>query len=393
MKYARAQGGREQIASIHDDNNRARGGVGHAWPLMSPHFKRGRRDDLKSLHPAYFALVMATGIVAIATQLHSIPAVPTVLFWLNVVFFTGLVLATCVRIWRYPAAFAADVRSHSRGVGFFTVVAASGVFGSQLVLQMDAVGVATFFWVVAAVLWPAVTYGVLAVLTVKPDKPSLADGLNGGWLVSVVATQSVSILTVLILGSGAATDYQQPLMFVALALWLGGGALYLWLMTLIFFRYTFYPMSAEDLTPPYWINMGAVAISTLAGTALLDQSAFSPTVTMLAPFIGGMSLFFWSIGSWWIPMLVVLGVWRYLICGVPFSYDPLYWGGVFPLGMYSVCTYRLAKILNAPFLMPLSEVFMIIAVAAWATALVGLADSLLAPRRTLDPQTEVDEVK
>jgi tellurite resistance protein TehA-like permease len=195
------------------------------------------------------------------------------------------------------------------------------------------------------------------------------------------------------LRSGVSADLQQPLMFVALVLWLGGGALYLWLMTLIFFRYTFLPMSAEDLTPPYWINMGAVAISTLAGTALLDQSALSPIVMALAPFIEGLSLFFWAIGSWWIPMLVVLGVWRYLICGVPFTYDPLYWGGVFPLGMYSVCTYRLAKILNAPFLMPLSETFMILAVAAWATALIGLADSLLAPRRALDPQAEVDATK
>lgn len=169
---------------------------------MKLRFKRGRPDNLETLHPAYFALVMATGIVAIATYMHGVPLVPTVLFWLNVFFFAGLVAATGARILRYPAAFAADVRSHSRGVGFFTMVAACGVFGNQLLLQMEAVGLATFFWAVAGVLWLVVTYGLLAVLTVKPDKPSLADGLNGGWLVSVVATQSVSILTVLMLRAG-----------------------------------------------------------------------------------------------------------------------------------------------------------------------------------------------
>lgn len=78
-------------------------------------------------------------------------------------------------------------------------------------------------------------------------------------------------------------------------------------------------------------------------------------------------------------MLVVLGVWRYLIRGVPFSYDPLYWGGVFPLGMYSVCTYRLTQIMEVPFLMPLLYSFMIIAVIAWAAAFVGLVDSRLSP--------------
>ncbi len=361
--------------------------------LMRPRFKRGRRDDLETLHPAYFALVMATGIVALATYLHGISLVPTILFWLNAFFFAVLAGATVARILRYPGAFAADLCSHSRGVGFFTMAAASGVFGSQLVLQMQVMSVAAFFWVGAAVLWFAVTYGVLALLTVKPDKPSLADGLNGGWLVSVVATQSVSILTVLMLPSGVAGDLQQPLMFAALVLWLGGGALYLWLMTLIFYRYTFLPMSPEDLTPPYWINMGAVAISTLAGATLLGQSTLSPIVSGLAPFIKGLTLFFWAIGSWWIPMLLVLGVWRYLIRGVPFGYNPLYWGGVFPLGMYSVCTYRLAQMLDAPFLMPLSEAFMIIAFIAWAAALAGLADSLLAPWLSFNPQSKADATK
>ncbi len=347
---------------------------------MRLQFERGRRDTVETLHPAYFALVMATGIVARAAYLQGVYAVPEILFALNIVFLAALVAITGLRALRYPAAFAADIRSHSRGVGFFTIVAAFGVFGGQLVLQAGTMGLATWFWVIAVMLWLIVTYGVLAVLTVKPDKPSLADGMNGGWLVIVVATQSVSILTALISPSALTTDLQKPMLFAALVLWLGGGALYLWLMTLIFFRYTFLRMSAEDLTPPYWINMGAVAISTLAGATLLEHSAWSPAVAELSPFIKGMTLFFWAIGSWWIPMLLVLGVWRYLICGVAFSYDPLYWGGVFPLGMYSVCTHHLARLVDAPFLEPLSIAFMIVAIAAWAATFFGMADSFVHAR-------------
>ncbi|HKU99709.1 MAG TPA: tellurite resistance/C4-dicarboxylate transporter family protein [Vineibacter sp.] len=344
---------------------------------MRLRFERGRRDDLQSLHPAYFALVMATGIVSIAAHLHHLALMPTVLFWLNALFFAGLVWATGARILRYPQAVAADLRSHSRGVGFFTTVAATAVLGTQALLLTAATDVAVAFWVAAAILWAVVTYGVLAVLTVKPDKPSLAEGLNGGWLVIVVAAQSIVVLTVLVVSSGVAADIQQPLMFAALVLWLGGGAVYLWIMTLIFFRYTFVHMAPEDLTPPYWINMGAVAISTLAGATLTEYAALSPVVSDLMPFVKGGTLFFWAVASWWIPMLLVLGVWRYLIRGVPFAYDPLYWGGVFPLGMYSVATYHLTRILEAPFLMPLSRAFMIIALIAWAAALLGLVDSRL----------------
>jgi tellurite resistance protein TehA-like permease len=353
-------------------------------PDMRLRLEHGRRDDLKTLHPAYFALVMATGIVSIATYLHGIPVLPKVLFWLNTLFLAGLVAATGARILRYPRAFTADIQNHSRGVGFFTTVAAIAVFGTELVLLMDAAEVAAVFWIAAAALWFVTIYGVLAVLTVKPDKPRLADGLNGGWLVSVVAFQAVAMLTVLISAAGVFAGLERLLLFLALVLWLGGGALYLWIMTLIFFRYTFVQMAPEDLTPPYWINMGAVAISALVGATLIEHNALSSDVAEIVPFVKGFTLFYWAIATSWIPMLLVLGVWRYLICGVPFAYDPLYWGGVFPLGMYSVSTYHLATILAAPFLMPLSQLFMVVAVLAWAATFAGLVDSRLWRPRSSD---------
>ena len=352
---------------------------------MRLRFDHGRRDELKTLHPAYFAMVMATGIVSIAAHLHGVPLFPTVLVWLNALFLAALVAATVTRILRYPHAFAADIQSHSRGVGFFTTVAATAVFGTQLLLLIDAAAVAAVFWIAAATLWAVVTYGELTVLTVKPDKPSLADGLNGGWLVSVVAAQSVAVLTVLIPAAGIFVSLQRPLLFMALVLWLGAGALYLWIMTLIFYRYTFVHMAPEDLTPPYWINMGAVAISTLAGATLAEHAALSPVISEIVPFVKGLTLFFWAIATWWIPMLVVLGIWLYLMRGVPFAYDPLYWGGVFPLGMYSVATYQLTKIVEAPFLLRLSQAFMIIALAAWLATLLGFFDTRLKREKRAPP--------
>jgi tellurite resistance protein TehA-like permease len=342
---------------------------------MKLRFERGPRENLETLHPGYFALIMATGIVALATHLHGIYALPSVLLWLNALFFIGLIVVTGMRIVRYPQAVAADLHSHSRGVGFFTVIAAFGVFGSGLVVQIEAVRFAIFCWVIAAALWMVVTYGVLAMLTVKVDKPSMTEGINGGWLVIVVATQSVSILTVLIHPSFASAHAQAALMFTALSLWLSGGGLYLWLTTLIFLRCTFLPMSAQDVTPLYWINMGSAAISTAAGATLVAHSAPSPLVAELVPFVKGLTLFFWSVGSWWIPILIALAVWRHLICGVPLAYGPLCWGGVFPLGMYSAGTYWLAESVGASFLMPLSYAFMVAAVVAWMATFVGLVDS------------------
>ena len=63
-------------------------------------------------------------------------------------------------------------------------------------------------------------------------------------------------------------------------MYLLGCMLYLSLITLILYRFTFFPLTTNMLTPPYWINMGAVAISTLAGALLAESAESSP---LLAP--------------------------------------------------------------------------------------------------------------
>ena len=45
---------------------------------------------------------------------------------------------------------------------------------------------------------------------------------------------------------------------------------------------------------------------------------------------------------------------------------------VFPLGMYATCTYELAKDLGLAFLLPISQAFTALALAAWAILFVGL---------------------
>jgi tellurite resistance protein TehA-like permease len=230
-------------------------------------------------------------------------------------------------------------------------------------------------WVGGIVLWAVVTYTVFTTLTVSAEKPSLGEGINGGWLLPVVAAQSVAVLGCQ-LATGLGAHARLALLF-CLAMWLGGGMLYIWIVSLIFYRYTFFVMSPSDLAPPYWINMGAVAISALAGTLLVLAAPLSPLLQELLPFIKGFTLLFWATATWWIPMLVILGAWRHLYRRFPLRYDPLYWGAVFPLGMYAVCTFRLAQMIDEPALLIIPRVFLDVALAAWALAFTGLVGSLV----------------
>jgi tellurite resistance protein TehA-like permease len=135
-------------------------------------------------------------------------------------------------------------------------------------------------------------------------------------------------------------------------------------------------LEPSDLAPPYWINMGAVAISTLAGSLLVLEAPRSALLAELLPFLKGLTLLFWATATWWIPMLVILGVWRHGVERFPLRYDPLYWGAVFPLGMYTAATWRLSQAIEVPSLTVIPRMLIFVALAAWTLAFAGLVGTL-----------------
>ena len=336
----------------------------------------GSAAGLAGLQPAYFGLVMATGIVSVAAHLLGMPRVAWPLFGLNLAFYAVLWSLTLLRAQRYPRRFFGDMVDHLRGPGFFTTVAGTSVLGSQFVVLAANHRAGIVLWGIALLLWVGLTYTVFAGLTIKERKPTLAEGISGSWLLAVVATQSIAVLSALL-----APQLGQPgrleLNFLALSMWLWGGMLYIWMMSLIFYRYTFFTLAPSDLSPPYWINMGAMAISTLAGSLLILNSKDAPFLLSLLPFLKGFTVFYWATGTWWIPMLVVLGLWRHVHRRFPLKYDPLYWGAVFPLGMYAACTEQMIEVMGFDFLRFLPPIFLWVALAAWAAAFAGLLHHLL----------------
>lgn len=88
--------------------------------------------------------------------------------------------------------------SHTLGPGFFTLVAGTCVFGSQLIVVAQEYSVAIYLWGLAIILWLIIMYTFFSAVTIRKDKPSIAEGINGAWLIAAVATQSISILGTLL---------------------------------------------------------------------------------------------------------------------------------------------------------------------------------------------------
>lgn len=342
----------------------------------------------KNLFPGYFALVMATAVVSIACHLMGFRVFAWLLVGVNWIAYSILWGLTLLRLVFYGRRLAADLSDHQRAPGFFTVVAGTCILGTQNTIVADAGAVATVLWYLGLGLWSVVMYAFFTAVTVRAVKPSLATGINGAWLIAAVATQSIVVLR-------GALDLETvppvPTQFLSLAMFMVGCMLYLAIIPLIFYRLTFVRLSARDFAPPYWINMGAVAITTLAGSTLILRADHWPLLAEYVPFLKGFTLFFWAAATWWIPFLLALMVWRYLVQRDRLFYEPQFWGMVFPLGMYTTGTYQLSRALKLPFLLAVPKVFIYVAIAAWLATFAGLVAHLarLTWACVADPRPEI----
>ncbi len=77
-------------------------------------------------------------------------------------------------------------------------------------LILDHPKLAFFPWEAAALLWPCFMYAIFTEFTVNENELRFEDGMNGSWLISP-----------------------------------------------IFYRFTFFRFLPRDFIPPFWINMGA----------------------------------------------------------------------------------------------------------------------------------------
>ena len=339
-----------------------------------PSTLRDRGDvAVAGLTPGYFALVMATGIVSIGMRTNDWLPASVVLLVIAGIAYLVLVLLNVIRVIRHRARMVDDFADPGRAFGFFTFVAATCVLGSRLSQESGFHGVAVVLLLVAAIAWIVFGYTVPWTAVLGDRKAPPITTANGTWFIWAVASQSIAVLAATLEVDLEA--WRPALALLAVFSWSVGTFLYCAVGVFVGVRMLTTPFRPEDLTPPYWVAMGATAITVVAGARIV-MMAEAPMVDATRGLIAGAAVFFWAFGTWLIPPLVIAGWWRHGRHRIPFRYEATLWSIIFPLGMYGVGAQFLGDVDHLPIVHTIGYVESWVAMAAWTGTFVWMLVNL-----------------
>lgn len=318
-------------------------------------------QSVRTFAPGYPALVMATGIISVGLELRGHATASRGMMVLGIAALCVHALVLAWRVVRHRDALAADLRNPGVAFGFFTVIAAMNVTGVRLAMAGHLAWTAALL-AASGALWLVAGYVIpwTAVLGPRP-RPGL-ESANGTWFTWVVGSQSVAV-------AAAALEphyhgLRDVLAVVAVVSWSVGVFLYGSAGVFVALRLMLYDLRPADLTPPYWVSMGAAAITVLAGARIVEM-ADAPMVAATRALIAGIAVVFWAFATWLIPVLVAAGWWRHVRHRQPLAYEPTLWSMIFPLGMYAVAGIYLGEADHLPLVGAVGAVELWVALGAW----------------------------
>jgi len=333
-------------------------------------------EAVRTLSPGYFALVMGSGIVSVGLHLQDFSVLSLILLIVCAASYVVLLGLTAWRLLFFRSDIAADFRDPRRAFGFLTFIAGTNVLGVRLALA-DLTGWTAILLLISTISWLVLGYVVpwTAVLG-RSARPVVATA-NGTWFIWVVASQSVAVAAASL---EPHTDrFAHALGTLAVISWSVGIFLYAAAGIIVALRMMLYDLKPTDLDPPYWVAMGACAITVLAGARILEMSE-TPMVHATRGIVAGASVMFWAFGTWLIPVLSAAGWWRHKVHRVPLKYEATLWSIIFPLGMYAVAGIYLGDANQLPVVGAIGSAWLWLAVAAWLITFLAMAINL---RRTV----------
>ena len=324
---------------------------------------------VQTLTPGYFALTMASGIVSVGLELEGFHALSAAFLVVCAISYAVILVLSLIRLVRFRTDMRHDFLDPSRAFGFFTFIAGTNVLGARLGMA-GWPGATAVLLVLAVLAWVVLGYVVPWTAVLGRDERPVVKDANGSWFIWCVASQSVAVAAAS-LEPLSGPDWHAPLALVAVVSWSVGLIQYAAAGIFVSLRLLTFPIRPKDLRPQYFVAMGAMAISVLAGARIVEMAS-APMVDATRGLVAGSSVVFWSFASWLFPVVLAAGWWRHVKHRVPLSYEPGLWSVIFPLGMYAVAGIYLGRADHLPIVAAIGQAELWLAVAAFLATLVGM---------------------
>ncbi|WKX26750.1 TDT family transporter [Tatumella ptyseos] len=336
------------------------------------------QEVVRFFTPNWFAVTMGTGVLGlILAQVASpdslILTLARTLWVINIGFFTLFTLLYVSRWILFPQE-ATKIFSHPQmsmflgtiPMGLATIINGFISFGLPI-LGNAAVDIAYQLWRVDAFL--AIACGVGLPLFMFTRQSHQLSSMTGLWLLPVVAAEVAAASGWIIAPYVTDPAQQQMMVIFSMVLWAFSVPVALSLLAILLLRMALHKLPPVALSATTWLALGPIGTGSLGMFLLSQQSRllasnpiFEPFSHVMTGFGWIMGILLWGFGAWW--LLLALGVTcHYLRQGIPFNLG--WWGYTFPLGVFTLATFKLAQLTTFLFFSALAIVLLILLSGIW----------------------------
>jgi C4-dicarboxylate transporter/malic acid transport protein len=316
-------------------------------------------EMIRQFTPNWFAATMGTGVLALTCA--QVPGGGPVLrdagetlWWLAIglfVAFSGLYAAR----WALFGHEARRIFGHSVvsmfigtiPMGLATILNGALLFGLPRFGAGIVPSIELLWWIDVAM---AVACGVGIPYLMFTRQPHSIDQMTAVWLLPVVAAEVAGASGGLLVPHLSEASAQYGVLVTSYILWALSVPIAMSILTILVLRMALHKLPHESMAASSWLSLGPIGTGALG---LMVLGADAPTVfdaaglpvagtfAQGAGVVGGLML--WAFGAWWL-ILATLITLRYWRAGVPFNLG--WWGYTFPLGVYTLATFRLGTTLH-----------------------------------------------
>jgi C4-dicarboxylate transporter/malic acid transport protein len=316
------------------------------------------REVVRQFTPNWFAATMGTGILALGlaqfpANVPGLRGVAEGLWLFNIGLFALFTVLYAAR-WIFFFDGAKRVFGHSVMSMFFgcipmglaTIINGFLAFGVPQ-FGHAAVEIAQALWWLDAAM--ALTCGIAIPFLMFTGQNHSLDQMTAVWLLPVVAAEVAAASGGLLAPHLADAHQQLTVLITSYVLWACSVPLAMSILVILVLRMAIHKLPAANMAASSWLALGPIGTGALgllllggAAPAILTANGLAGDAATArgVGLVGGLLL--WGYGFWWAVMAALVTV-RYLRQGLPFNLG--WWGYTFPVGVYAVCTLKLATIL------------------------------------------------